>query len=162
MLANGVSVGEINRLENSAVTAVELIARTPNPGGINCTTATNRIPIPGPGTGVGGGSWEKITADNIMKFEARQGISTYQGVCSAMESLPAKLYYVLPDGETPGPTQVLANGWALYKSEEANPDYYADAGRYAVWFSSGVQLSGVRLKRDWNGLSWINPASECN
>ena len=163
MLANGVSNDEI---ENSAVTAVELIARTPNPGGINCTTATNRIPIPGPGTGVGGGQWETLSTGGTMKFKAQESNGAYQGVCSAMESLPAPLYYILPDGETPGATQVLANGWSLYKSQDSNPANSADAGRYAVWYSYGGGgfpiPQGQRIKRDWNGQGWIqSSASEC-
>ena len=98
-----------------------------------------------------------------MKFKAQESNGAYQGVCSAMESLPAPLYYILPDGETPGATQVLANGWSLYKSPDSDPDNSADAGRYAVWYSSGgYPVSGVRIKRDWNGQGWIqSSASEC-
>ena len=101
-----------------------------------------------------------------MKFKAQESNGAYQGVCSAMESLPAPLYYILPDGETPGATQVLANGWSLYKSQDSNPANSADAGRYAVWYSYGGGgfpiPQGQRIKRDWNGQGWIqSSASEC-
>jgi hypothetical protein len=97
-----------------------------------------------------------------MKFKARKH-GTYQGVCSAMESLPAPLYYILPDGETPGATQVLANGWSLYKSLDSTQLTLLMQVDTPYGIVMGVYpIPGQRIKRDWNGQGWIqSSASEC-